>query len=306
MNPRTTFADITSYQHELAQLIQRHAATDGSHDTAVDAVRFLRSSSVMEPIHSVSRPSICIVAQGAKTAELREERYVYDPTAYLVTSVQLPIIGRIVQASPEAPFLSLQLTFGTDDILNIVREADSNRHGELGRGIMVNRTTPELLEPILRLVKLLDKPEDIPFLAPLIVKEILYRVLKGEQGALIKQFAVSGSYANRIAKAILHLKQNYAKPVSIEELSKEVNLSPSALHKYFKQVTNLSPLQYQKIIRLQEARRFLLTESLSAADAGFRVGYESPTQFSREYSRMFGRPPLSDIKHLRNSIDYYE
>jgi AraC-like DNA-binding protein len=301
-----TPTDISVYQQELVQLIQRHAAADGSHGTAVDVLHFLRSSHVMEPIHTVSRPSICVVAQGAKTAILGEERYVYDPTTYLVTSVQLPIIGRIVQASPKTPYLSLRLTFSADDILNIVQETKPIGNGETGRGILVNKTTPALLEPILRLVKLLDKPEDIPFLAPFFVREILYRVLQGEQGAIIKQFALIGSYENSIAKAIHLIKQNYDKSILIEELAREVNLSPSSLHKHFKKVTSMSPLLYQKIIRLQEARRLLLTEALNAADAGYRVGYESPTQFSREYARMFGRPPISDVKHMRKSINYYE
>ncbi|MFD1954524.1 AraC family transcriptional regulator N-terminal domain-containing protein [Paenibacillus thailandensis] len=306
MSLRIIPPEIASQQEELARLIQRHAAADGTHGTAVGALHFLRSSRVMEPIHRVSKPSICVVAQGAKTSALGEERYVYDPSAYLVTSVQLPIIGRIVEASPEAPFLGLEITFNTDDILKVAQKTDSIGDGETGPGIMVNPTTPELLDPIIRLVKLLDKPEDIPFLAPLIVREILYRVLQGEPGALMKQFAVSGSYANGVAKAIHHIKRDYDKPISIEELAKEVNLSPSALHKHFKKVTNLSPLQYQKMIRLQEARRLLLTEALNAADAGFRGGYESPTQFSREYARMFGRPPISDVKQMRDSINGFE
>jgi AraC-like DNA-binding protein len=294
---------ISAYRQELAMLIQRHSPSDGTHASAVPVLFFRRSSHVSEPTHTVNMPSLYVIAQGSKTATLAEESYQFDPTTYLVTSVHLPVIGKITDASPQVPYLSLQITFSEDVILDIVKETNQTCKEKTGRGILVNQSTPLLLDAILRLVKLLDTPGDIPFLAPHIIREILYRVMQGEQGALIKQFAIIGSYAHGISKVIHLINRDYSKPLLIEELAKKVNMSPSSLHKHFKKVTAMSPLQYQKVIRLQKARRLLLTETLGAADAGFRVGYESPSQFSREYTRMFGRPPMSDINHLRNSVN---
>ncbi|MCZ8520331.1 MULTISPECIES: AraC family transcriptional regulator [Paenibacillus] len=303
MNPIDTSADLSPYQQELVLRIQRHTPSEGLHETAVPGLRFMRASQVSEPMPAVYAPSLCMVAQGSKTAALGEELYRYDPAAYLVTSVHLPIIGKVAEASAQLPYLSLQLDFRADVIVDIVKDAGvpgTSRTDSL-RGIALNRPTASLLDAVLRLVRLLHAPADIPTLAPLFVREVLYRVLQGEQGALIRQFAVIGSHAHSISKAIQLLHRDYSKALHMEELAKEVSLSPSALFKHFKKVTALSPLQYQKAIRLQEARRLLLTERLDAAEAGFRVGYESPSQFSREYARLFGRPPISDVLHVRES-----
>ncbi|MFD1775063.1 AraC family transcriptional regulator [Paenibacillus rhizophilus] len=293
---------ISAHLQELILLIQRHAPSDGTHASAVPELCFRRASHVSEPKHTVNMPSLYVVAQGSKTATLAGENYVYDPTTYMVTSVHLPVIGKITQASPQLPYLSLQLSISPDVILDIIHMSSSQWNGKTGRGILVSQSDPPLLDGLLRLVRLLDTPEDIQFLAPLITREILYRVLKGEQGALIRQFVIAGSYAHSISKAIHLINRDYSKPLVIEELAKEANMSPSSLHKHFKKVTAISPLQYLKAIRLQTARRLLLSEGLEAADAGFRVGYESPSQFSREYARMFGRPPMNDVKHLRNTF----
>lgn len=258
---------------------------------------------VSEPKHTVNMPSLYVVAQGSKTATLAGENYVYDPTTYMVTSVHLPVIGKITQASPLLPYLSLQLSISPDVILDIIQMSSPQWNGKTGRGILVSQSDSPLLDGLLRLVRLLDTPEDIEFLAPLITREILYRVLKGEQGALIRQFAIAGSYAYNISKVIHLINRDYSKPLVIEELANEANMSPSSLHKHFKKVTAISPLQYQKAIRLQTARRLLLSEGLEAAAAGFLVGYESPSQFSREYSRMFGRSPMNDVKHLRKILN---
>lgn len=290
--------------HQLALLIRRHTPSNGTHPTSVPALTLMHADRLSEPLESVYKPSICVVAQGAKTATLAGETYRYDPSTYLVTSVELPIVGNISEASPEIPYLSLKLGFDVDVIVDIVKE--TNRSGfappEPCRGITVNRVSSSLLEALVRLVRLLDAPEDIPILAPLIVREVLYRVLQGEQGALIRQFAMIGSHAYNIARAIRLISRQYDRPLAIEQLAQSVNMSTSAFHKHFKRVTGMSPLHYQKTIRLQEARRLLLTDTVQAADAAFRVGYESPSQFSREYARMYGRPPLLDIRQLRRSI----
>lgn len=290
---------------QLAQLIVRHAPANGTHDTAIPTLSLMHATELTEPLESVYKPSICVVAQGAKTATLADKTYIYNPSVYLVTSVELPIIGEIIDASPEIPYLSLKLSFEADIILDIVKEMNApvpSLSLESNQAITVNRTSPELLDAIIRLLSLLDHPGDISVLAPLFIREILYRVLQSEQGAAIQQFAMIGSYAYNIAKAIQLINRKYDRPFAIEQLASSVNMSTSAFHKHFKRVTAMSPLQYQKTVRLQEARRLMLTETLQAADAAFRVGYESPSQFSREYARKYGRPPKLDIKELRGSI----
>lgn len=308
MNPSIDITAMSEPLKELARLIASHTPTEGVQSTEIPGLRLMRSVRPSERMHTVSTPSLCIVAQGAKTATLGEESYRYDPATYLVTAVELPVVGTIVEASPQAPYLSVQLALNASDVLDIAHGrtalpeiADA---AQTVRGIFVNATTPPLLEGLLRLLRLLDQPEDIPILAPLMMKEIVYRVLQGEQGAFIQQFAVAGSHANGIAKAIRRIRDHYAEQISIASLAEEAGLSASALHKHFKKVTSLSPLQYQKMVRLQEARRLLLTETLGAAEAGYQVGYESPTQFTREYVRLFGRPPMSDVKHVRGTLHY--
>lgn len=290
---------------QLANLIQRHAPADGTYLTSVPALTLRYATKTSESMESVHQPSICIVAQGAKTVTLADESYRYDPSTYLVVSVELPMIGRIIEASPEEPYLAAKLSFDTDVVLDIVKEMGEPRQSdraEASRGVAVNRVSPALLQAVVRLLELLDAPEDIPILSPLVIREILYRVLQGEQGALVRQFAIIGSHAQRIAKAIQRINREYDRPLAVDRLAESVNMSTSAFHKHFKRVTSLSPLQYQKTVRLQEARRFMLTEGMPAADAAFRVGYESPSQFSREYARMYGRPPMLDIRELREAI----
>jgi AraC-like DNA-binding protein len=288
---------------QLAFLIRRHAPSNGTHQTAVPSLALMHATQ-SERLESVYKPSICVVAQGAKTATLADETYRFDPSTYLVTSVELPIIGRIVEATPEIPYLSLKLSFDVDVILEIVNKMNRPAFvpAEVGRGITVNRTSPVLLEAIARLMQLLDDPEDIPILAPLAIREILYRMLQGEQGALLYQFAIIGGHAHNIAQAIQLINRQYDRPLSIEQLAESVNMSISAFHKHFKRVTAMSPLQYQKTVRLQEARRLMLTEAVQASDAAFRVGYESPSQFSREYSRVYGKPPMRDVQELHGLI----
>jgi len=289
---------------QMASLISRHTPSTGTHRTPVPSLTLMHATQSSEqPLESVYKPSICVVAQGAKTALLADEIYRYDASSYLVTSVELPIVGRIVEASPETPYLSLKLSFDVDVILDIVKNMNHPVSiPAASRGITVNQTSPGLLEALVRLLQLLDTPQDIPVLAPLITREILYRVLQSEQGALIQQFAVIGSHAYHIAQAIQVINREFNRPLMIEQLAKSVNMSPSAFHKHFKRVTAMSPLQYQKTVRLQEARRLMLTENVQSSDAAFRVGYESPSQFSREYARMYGRPPMLDVQELRGSI----
>lgn len=289
---------LEPYLSELSGRLNQLLQTDGLHITEIPSLHMMRATATSEPIHSMYAPSLCFIVQGAKSAALGQEIYHYNPTTYLVTSVHLPIKSEITEASPEVPFIGLHLEFTPDQILDILQHSDLTwpEESEPGSGIFVGKTTSQLLDALLRLVKLFDQPAEIPILAPLITREILFRVLQGEQGHLVKQFAVIGSQAHAIAKAIQLIHRDYSKPLRVEELAKEVNMAASSFHKHFKQVTALSPLQYQKRIRLQEARHLMISEKMGAADAAFQVGYESPSQFSREYARLYGLPPKSDLK----------
>ncbi|HEY3425922.1 MAG TPA: AraC family transcriptional regulator [Negativicutes bacterium] len=305
MDEYTSNDEILRHQVELASLIdQRFTESDGAYSTAIPALSLMRATRVFELEHSIYEPSLCVVAQGAKIIMLSNERYQYDLSSYLVASVHLPVSGMVVEATPQKPHLCLKINFSAGEILDILKESDQTWIGraESKRGLYVSRIDSSLLDAILRLVRLLDTPRDIPVLSPLFIREILYRVLQDEQGALVRQFAMIGSHAQSIAKVIRIINQDFSKPLRIDELAEEINMSASALHNQFKKVTAMSPIQYQKQIRLQKARQLLLSEAADAATAAFQVGYESPSQFSREYARMFGLPPLSDIKRLRSAL----
>jgi AraC-like DNA-binding protein len=291
---------IVAKQAELVQLIERYAACDGTHSTAISSLNFSRTSYKEGLVHAVQGPALCIIVQGEKKFMLAENSYYYDPFHYLVVSVDLPLSGQIIKATSHSPLLCLSLKFEPELIFDIIRNSglSINVKSDSHRGMFVGETNLPLLEAAFRLVGLLDTPQDILALAPLVIREIFYRILQAEQGDFLKQIAINGSHAQRIVETIRLIKQDFAKPLRIEKLALAANMSVSSLHRHFKQVTAMSPLQYQKQLRLQEARRLLLSEKTDAADAGFQVGYESPSQFSREYSRMFGLPPISDIKRF--------
>ncbi|AKG37064.1 AraC family transcriptional regulator [Paenibacillus durus] len=304
MDVQETDSEVKEKQQELARCIDRLVRTDGTHPTAIPSLRLIRTSTVSEPLHTVHEPSLCVIAQGSKLLALAQETFKYDPASYMIASVHLPVCGQIIQASEDSPFLGIQLGISTDQVLDMMKETSSAWRGKIssGRGISVSKTKPLLLDVIIRLVRLLEMPQDIPVLAPLTIREILYRVLQDEQGDLVRQFAVMGSHAQCVARVIQLIHSGYDQPLRIEKLAKEVNMSPSSLHQYFKKVTAMSPIQYQKQLRLQEARRLLISESIDATHAAYKVGYESPSQFSREYARMFGRPPKNDVKQLQDSL----
>jgi AraC-like DNA-binding protein len=297
---------ITRLQLELARRIERFAEDDGYHPTAISPLSFIRCSQEGEPVHVVHEPALCIVAQGKKMVILAEESYSYDPSTYLVISLDLPVAGQVVQASPDMPYLCLRLDLQSKDILDMITEGGAavlHEKKAAQRGLFVSPTSNSLLEAVNRLVRLLEVPQDIPVLAPLVLREIYYRILTGEHGESVKQIVMNGSQSNRIAKAVELIKKDYNHPLRIEDLARAAGMSPSSLHHHFKEITAMSPLQFQKRLRLTEARRLLLTGTTDAATAGFQVGYESPSQFSREYSRLFGQPPISDIRRLRESMN---
>lgn len=286
---------------DLAELIERFTGVDGIHETSIEGLRLARWATPSKPMCGMQEPSLCLIVQGAKQAMLGGEVYEYDASRYLVASVDLPITGRVTVASPETPYLCFVLRLSPTDIASLVTQAEtaSAPLPPPSRGLSVSQCDAELLDAALRLARLLDAPQDISLLAPLITREILYRLLRSGQGGMLRHIAVADSQGHRVAKAIGWLRRNYHQPLRIEHIAREVHMSPSALHHHFKAVTAMSPLQYQKQLRLQEARRLMLSEVVDAATAGHRVGYESPSQFSREYSRMFGAPPLRDVERLR-------
>lgn len=294
-------------QDELTALLDRLTGSDGAYQTAIAPLTLHRLSAPSPPSHGVLKPTFCIVAQGSKLAVLGEEAHLHDPSRYLLLSVDLPIIAQVVEASPEEPYLGICLDIDPRQISLLLMEtalppaAERDAADGAARSLSLSRTDTPLLDAVVRLLRLLDAPQDIPALAPLALREILYRLLTGEQGARLRQIAVSNSLTQRVARAIEWIKRHYAEPLHIETIAQEVCMSTSGLHHHFKAVTAFSPLQYQKHLRLQEARRLMVYDSLDAATAGYRVGYQSPSQFNREYSRLFGAPPLRDIGRLRNA-----
>lgn len=288
-------------QSELAALIERFTGQDGVHQTAIAPLFLYRSSVPSGPIHGAYAPAVGIIAQGTKQVMLADEQYVCHRAHCMLGAVDLPIVGQVIEATPEAPSLSLRLDLEPLQLGALIMEGGlaTPRNDQPERGLSVSQVNVALLDAMVRLLRLLETPQDIPVLAPLVLREIVYRLLMGEQGTRLRQMALASSHTQRIAKAINWIKRNYAQPLRIEALAREVHMSPSALHHQFKAVTAMSPLQYQKQLRLQEARRLMLSEAVDAATAGYHVGYESPSQFSREYRRLFGAPPRCDMEQLR-------
>ena len=285
----------------LGSMIARYAKSGEPLATRVQGLTLFRWDAPTAPASGVYQPSVCMVVQGAKRVTLGEESYRYDAEHFLLTAIHLPAEYQVIDASPEKPFLGLSLILDLGEASRLM--ADNHLpppRGQLScRGMSVGQQTPELLDALCRLVDLIGKERDLPIMVPLIHREILYRLMVGDQGARLGQIASAGTQGQQIARALDWLKQNYREPLSIDDLAARAGMSPSTFHHHFRALTARSPLQYQKRLRLQEARRLMLARSMDAASAGFEVGYESPSQFSREYSRLFGEPPLRDINRLR-------
>jgi AraC-like DNA-binding protein len=289
----------TSEPTKLATAVGRHAVVDGLHDTAIPALRLYRASAPSDLTAVVYEPVLCLVAQGAKEVLLAGEIHPYNSAHALLVTVDLPAATRVVEAAPNRPCLVVGISLDPAVVGDLLADsAAAPPRARPERGLAVTLLEPPLLDAVTRLVALLDSPQDVGPLAPLVLREITYRVLAGSLGARVRQIASAGAPAQKVALAIRWLKEHLAEPLSVEALAKRVRLSPSAFHLHFKGVTGISPLQYQKQLRLQEARRLMLGKGLNAAEAAFRVGYESPSQFSREYRRLFGAPPSQDIAAL--------
>ncbi|GAA4330952.1 AraC family transcriptional regulator [Pigmentiphaga soli] len=286
---------------QLASLIARFTDTEGNHPTAIPALTLHRSTTPGLPFHGVYEPVLAVIAQGAKRVTLAGQSYEYGQARYLIASVDLPVTSQIIKASPQSPYLCLTLGLDVRRIGELMTETGmpEPKACRVGPGLSVDRLSAPLLDAVLRLVRLLDTPEDIPILAPLIEREIFYRLLTGNQGMRLRHIAVSDSQSQQIARAIAWLRKNFARPLRIDDLAQAVNMSTSSLHHHFKAVTAMSPLQYQKQLRLQEARRLIMTELRHVSAAAHLVGYESPSQFIREYRRLYGAPPMRDASRLR-------
>ena len=296
---------LNALREAMVDSIGRRTVGNTDSPTPISSLSFFRREMPMPPTICLVAAGIVLVVQGEKQMLVGGEAYPYDIHRFLITSLDLPANSRIVSASPEKPCLGLVLKLDLRIMAELIAQGGlplpTARAND--RSVGIGTVTPVLLEPFKRLLDLLDEPETIPVLAPLIEREIHYRLLKSDQAARLWQIASVGSQGHRVSKAIDWLKVNYTAALRIEDLAAHVQMSPSSLHQHFRQLTAMSPLQYQKWLRLNESRRLMLNEDSDAASAAFEVGYESPSQFSREYTRLFGAPPKRDIEGLRRKAE---
>ncbi|MDI9239636.1 AraC family transcriptional regulator [Lysobacter sp. LF1] len=277
------------------------APSDGVHGTAFGPLSVVRISQPTECMPAVYEPRLVIVAQGSKTATLAGQTYHYNALNYLVVSVTLPVSGQVIEATPEEPYLSVRLDIDPDDVASLLADAgQASAPVGIDTGLYAARVNAPLMDAVLRLMRLLDAPDDLAVLAPMARREILYRVLTGELGHRLRALAMTDTRSSRIARAVSMLRENYLEALSIDDLARTVHMSTSSFHHQFKAVTTMSPLQFQKHLRLHEARRLMMAGGMEAMSAARHVGYESPSQFSREYKRLFGAPPRSEVGRSRS------
>jgi AraC-like DNA-binding protein len=287
---------------ELVERIARAVPKDGRAEP-LKGLQLHRESSTQEWVHSVAVPAFAVIAQGSKRVSLGDDRYHYDPMHYLLVTADLPIATCVLEASQEWPYLSLALRLDPTLVGSVMVEAghvSPRRHGN-ARAINVSPLDAGLLDAVVRLVRLLDTPAEATFLLPLIKREIVFRLLKGEQSDRLHYIVLHGDHTHRIGRAIERLHNEFDQPLRIDDIAQELGMSASSFHHHFRAVTAMSPLQFQKQIRLREARRLMLGEGLNAASAGYRVGYNDASHFNREYKSVFGLPPLRDVERLREA-----
>jgi AraC-like DNA-binding protein len=292
---------VQAGREELGERIARLVAEDGSVEAAPGLALF-RYSSPTGPVYAVNEPSFCIIVQGSKELVLGNERYRYDASRYLLVSAGLPVVGCILEGTKDRPYLAVRIGLDPALVTAVLLESGllAPQVSRAIKAIAVSRLDANLLDSVVRLVRLVDAPRDYTALAPLAIREIVYRLALGEQGGRLNQIALSAGRTHRIAKAIELVRKSYDKPLRIPSLARQLGMSTSGLHHHFKAVTAMSPLQFQKQLRLQEARRLLVAGDFNAATAGYRVGYDDASQFSREYKRFFGEPPIRDVERLRD------
>jgi AraC-like DNA-binding protein len=304
MPPMPVAREVTRAQANRGELVARitRAVRKDGRAEPLKGLGLHRESSTIE-VHSVSFPAFCVIAQGSKEVFLGDDRYQYDPMHYLLATAELPIVTHVIEASPERPYLSLSIRLDPKLVSSVMVEAGqtTSRRTANVRAINVSPLSASLLDAVVRLVRLIDTPAEAPFLKPLITREIIYRLLKGEQGDRLCHIMAQDGHVHRIAQAIQQLRREFDQPFQVDDIAQDLGMSVSSFYHHFKEVTALSPLQYQKQIRLQEARRLMLGEGLDAASAGYRVGYNDASHFNREYKRLFGYPPLRDVERLREA-----
>jgi AraC-like DNA-binding protein len=285
----------------VAAYVERHPARDGIWRTAVEALSFMRADRGAAPVHQVHKPSLCIVLQGAKQTMLGDGIFNFGAMQYLAVGVELPVAGRVTAASAAEPYLAAVLDLDVDLLAEVAgRLAERPKLvGPPGLGLFVGDLTPQMADCLLRLTAAADAPEAVPILYPAIARELYYWLLTGPHGAAILALALPGGPARRIADAIHLIRAEFARPLPVERLAAAARMSASSFHHHFKAVTSMTPLQFQKQLRLLEARRLMLSDAANAAYAAYQVGYESASQFSREYARAFGAPPKRDAAGLR-------
>jgi AraC-like DNA-binding protein len=287
-------------REELVERIGRAMREDGTVQP-LKGLHLNRRSSLRAPIYGVMEPSVGVIAQGSKEVLLGQSRYRYDPSHYLLATIELPSVRRVLEASQERPYLSLRLELAPTFVGEVMVESGhTSPPGPADvRAISVSPLDTNLLDAFVRLTRLLDVPTEAAVLLPLITREIIYRLLMGEQGGRLRHLAILGGYTPNIARTIQRLRQDFDQPLRIEQMARDLGMSVSGLRHHFKAVTALSPSQFQKQLRLQEARRLMLGEDLDAASAAYRVGYRDASHFTREYKSLFGLPPMHDVQRLR-------
>lgn len=287
---------MDSYQR-LCNLIDKYCDPERAVRTAIEPVWMYRATGPSLKVPTIYKPCLCLIISGAKEVTLGQEVYRYEPGQLLAASVDLPLVGHVTNASTDAPYRSLSLDLDAKILSELVTNMDLNigLEGDSTRGLFVEQTTQSLVDAVLRVVDLLEHPDEIPVMLPLLMREVHYRLLRTGQGVFIARLAMGGSNMQRISSVLRLMKDNFDKPLRVDELAEHANMSPSSFHHHFKQVTAMSPLQYQKRLRLTTARQIMLAEMKDAASAAYAVGYESTSQFSREYARMFGAPPMRDV-----------
>jgi AraC-like DNA-binding protein len=298
-------AEFERVRTRIATRIAQWTAGNGPNTTAISGLSLYRHSEVGGPVSCLMEPAIALPVQGAKRAHFGSESYAYDCHRFLITALDLPVVLQVAKASPDSPYLSAVLKLDARMIGELMMESrlqPSDRHWVVERGMVLGQTSVALVEAFDRLVGLLDEPELIPVLGPLIQREIFYRILRSESGRYLWQMASIGSQGQRIGRAIEWLKANFQEPLRIEDLAGRVDMSTSRFHHHFRQLTSMSPLQFQKWLRLTEARRLMVTQGLDAAVAAYQVGYGSPSQFNREYVRQFGTPPRRDVEGVLRPV----
>lgn len=292
-----------NYQNELISFIKNKKETQGVISTNIPALRFYTTNEPSEFTSIIYEPSLCIALQGEKAVGFGNEMYSYNQDKYLLASTHIPANVKISEASVEKPYVAIIITFTLEQIYEVIKETKDNKIGnnrkDIQKGLCFDTLDNSLLEPILRLAKLTNKEESSIYLVNLVLKEIIYILLQ-RNGDFLKQHILEGYLANQIVKAITHIKNNYSTTINMKNLAYDIGISESSLYQNFKKVTSMSPLQFQKKIRLEEAKQMLLTQNIEASQVAFDVGYESPSQFSREYSRMFGMSPKAHCDFIRN------